>query len=65
MRRGRELHDKETLPYNEAFDPVQYIMRSPECPPDFIKRMKSAFATSGLACTIEERDDERGPQIRA
>ena len=44
----------ETLPFNEVFDLVQFVLRHEECPADFIKEIKDAFVSSRLAYTIDD-----------
>ena len=52
--RMRLRHAIETLPFNQVFDLIQFVLRHPECPYGFIKAMKRVFATSRLAYTIDE-----------
>ena len=44
----------ETLPFNEVFDLVQFVLRHGKCPAVFIKEMKDAFVTSRLAYAIDD-----------
>lgn len=50
----------ETLPFNKVFDLIQFVMRHPECPSEFIDEIKQAFAFSRLAYII---DDSPPPTI--
>lgn len=51
----RLLRDRiETQPFNKVFDLIQFVMRHPECPSVFIKRMKQIFANCRLAYVIDE-----------
>lgn len=50
----------ETQPFNKVFDLIQFVMRHPECPSDFIGDMKEAFTISWLAYII---DDSPPPTI--
>lgn len=43
----------ETQPFNKVFDLIQFVMRRPECPFDFIGDMKETFAISQLAHAID------------
>ena len=44
----------ETLPFNEVFDMIQFVLRRPECPQKFVDGMKDAFASSRLAYAIDD-----------
>lgn len=49
------LRDRiETQPFNKVFDLVQFVMRHPECPFQFIDSMKKLFTISRLAYTIDK-----------
>ena len=59
IRQGlREYVEKR--PFNKVFDLIQFVMRHPQCPPAFIKQMKTTFADCQLAYTI---DVERPPTV--
>lgn len=45
-------HRIETLPFNRVFDLVQYVLRQPECPVEFRRRMQEIFAGGRLAYRI-------------
>lgn len=47
-------HSIETLPFNKVFDLVQFVLRHPECPRDFVDAMKHVFSRCRLAYTIDE-----------
>ncbi len=52
-----ELRDDiETMSFNRVFDLIQFVLRRPECPSDFITRIKLVFVVCRLAYTIEEGD---------
>ena len=53
-------HRIETQPFNKVFDLIQFVMRHPECPSEFIDEIKQAFAFSRLAYII---DDSPPPTI--
>ena len=40
--------------FNRVFDLVQFVLRCPPCPPDFITMMKWTFAECGLAYAIDD-----------
>ena len=44
----------ETEPFNNVFDLVQFVMRYPECPSNFIDAMKRVFARCRLAYVIDD-----------
>ncbi len=44
----------ETLPFNEVFDMIQFVLRRPEYPQKFVDGMKDAFASSRLAYAIDD-----------
>ena len=46
----------ERLPFNKVFDLIQFVLRHPACPPNFISAMKQVFAGCRLAYTIDEGD---------
>lgn len=46
--------DLEELPFNKAFDLIQFILRHPKCPRSLVGEMKKVFADSQLAYTIDE-----------
>ena len=50
----------EDQPFNKVFDLIQFVLRHPRCPPEFIKQMKRVFAACRLAYTI---DIKRPPTI--
>ena len=59
-------HRIGTSPINKVFDLLQFVMRQPKCPPDFIKTMKGVFATFRLAYVIDGEDpteDKHPPTI--
>ena len=59
-------HSIETQKFHKVFDFIQYIMRYPKCPPDFIVRMKGIFVSCRLAYVIDgedPRETERPPTI--
>ena len=59
-------HRIGTSPFNKVFDLLQFVMRQPKCPPDFIKTMKGVFATFRLAYIIDGEnltDKEHPPTI--
>ncbi len=43
----------ENETFNRVFDLVQFFMRHPDCPPEFVTDMKDAFARCRLAYTID------------
>ena len=43
----------ESLPFNKLFDLIQFILRHPRCPRGFVTEMRSTFADSRLAYTID------------
>ena len=57
---GELKRSLETLPFHKVFDMVQYILRHPKCPSEFITSMKREFADCRLAYTI---DTETPPTI--
>ena len=44
----------ETLPFNEVFDMIQFVIRHPECPQRFVDGMKEVFAQERLAYAIDD-----------
>ena len=44
----------EKQQFNKVFDLIQFVMRHPECPFEFVDKMKKAFALSRLAYTIDK-----------
>lgn len=54
--RRRLRHSIETLPFNQVFDLIQFILRHPKCPSNFIDVMKRTFESSRLAYTIDEAE---------
>lgn len=44
----------ETLPFNKVFDLIQFVLRHPACPPEFVAAMKRVFSECRLAYTIDE-----------
>ena len=67
QRAKNRLRDRiETQPFNKVFDLVQFVIRHPECPSDFIETMKRAFAFLRLAYIIDGEsptDKENPPTI--
>ena len=55
---GDKLHSIrksiDTLPFNKAFDLIQFVLRHPSCPDGFIDDIKEEFALSRLAYTIDD-----------
>ncbi len=50
-----KIHDHiETQPFNKVFDLIQFVMRHPECPTEFVDSMKETFASSRLAYIIDD-----------
>ena len=49
-------HSLETLPFNEIFDLIQFVLRLPECPRNFIQRMQGVFGFCRLAYVIDAND---------
>ena len=47
-------------PFNQIFDLIQFVLRHPKCPPEFIDMMKDIFMYTRLAYTI---DTEKPPTI--
>ena len=47
----REYIDKG--PFNKVFDLIQFLLRHPQRPPEFIRQMKRTFAECRLAYTID------------
>ncbi len=43
----------ESLPFNKVFDLIQFVLRHPCCPREFVTEMRSTFADSRLAYTLE------------
>ena len=43
----------ESLPFNKVFDLIQFVLRHPRCPHKFVTEMRSTFADSRLAYTLE------------
>ena len=43
----------ESLPFNKLFDLIQFVLRHPRCPRRFVTEMRSTFADSRLAYTID------------
>ncbi len=43
----------ESLPFNEVFDLIQYVLRHPHCPSPFVDSMRSVFEESRLAYTLD------------
>lgn len=43
----------ESLPFNKVFDLIQFVLRHPSCPRQFVTQMKSTFADSRIAYTLE------------
>ena len=56
-------HRIEKQAFHKVFDLIQFVMRHPECPSDFIKEMKQVFAHCRLAYVIEgeEPSEENRP----
>ena len=50
----------ETRPFNKVFDLLQFVLRHPRCPPEFISEMQQTFAECRLAYAI---DAARPPTI--
>ena len=46
----------ETLPFNKVLDLVQFVLRHPACPSDFVVAMKREFSQCRLAYTIDVRN---------
>ena len=44
----------EQPPFNQVFDLIQYVLRHPRCPLDFVATMKREFLECRLAYTIDE-----------
>ena len=42
-----------TLPLNQVFDLVQFLMRHPHCPADFVSELSAIFAVCQLAYVID------------
>ena len=53
FHKGLLRHLIETLPFNELFDLIQFVMRHSRCPREFINEMKRTFAFCDLAYTID------------
>lgn len=53
-QRHQLRHSVEKLPFNKVFDLIQFVIRYPKCPSEFIVMMKEVFASSRLAYTIDE-----------
>ncbi len=51
--RSRLLEYIREQPFNEVFDLIQFVLRHPRCPPEFIRQMQRTFAECGLAYTID------------
>ena len=45
----------EAQPFNEVFDLIQFVLRHPLCPSEFISQMQRTFAACRLAYTIDIR----------
>lgn len=43
----------ESQPFNKVFDLIQYVLRHPHCPSQFVDSMRSVFAESRLAYTLD------------
>ncbi len=43
----------ERLPFNRVFDLIQFVIRHPKCPHEFIGELEAAFAFSRLAYAID------------
>ena len=43
----------ESLPFNKVFDLIQFVLRHPSCSRGFVTEMRSTFADSHLAYTID------------
>ena len=43
----------ETAPFNEVFDLIQFVLRHPHCPRQFVTEMKHTFADCRLAYVID------------
>ena len=41
-------------PFNQIFDLIQFVLRHPKCPPEFIDMMKDIFMYTRLAYTIDK-----------
>ena len=53
----RSLREEiETLPFNKAFDLIQFILRHPRCPSGFVSRLEHVFTECRLAYRIDEGD---------
>lgn len=52
-QRQRIRGSVEKLPFNQVFDLIQFVIRHPQCPREFVVMMKEVFATSRLAYTID------------
>ena len=50
----------EEQPFNKILDLVQFVLRHPQCPPEFMREMKRTFEACRLAYTI---DTKRPPTI--
>ena len=46
-------HSIQNLPFNQVFDLIQFVIRHPMCPPEFIDAMKRTFASCRLAYKID------------
>ena len=46
-------HSIQNLPFNKVFDLIQFVIRHPMCPPEFIDAMKRTFASCRLAYKID------------
>ena len=46
--------DIETRPFYKVFDLLQFVLRHPECPSDFVSALKQVFSLCRLAYTIDE-----------
>ena len=45
--------DIEKQPFNRVFDLIEFVLRRSECPRAFVRQMKTTFAESRLAYTID------------
>lgn len=49
-----DLRDRiESQPFNKVFDLIQFVLRHPECPSEFVTGMKHTFEKSRLAYTLD------------
>ena len=54
----RDLREQiEVRPFYEVFDLLEFVLKAPECPPDFVRTMQTAFVICRLPYIIDENGE--------